>query len=257
MPAMSHPVQLQPIDTSHDSPSTSVWGLPLTEHTQTEHTWTPHPLTAYYKGAHIQEPYIKGAQLQETHLQEAHLQPEHPQGAQFKTIPVLIKRLKRRPEKVWVKGKRGFRLGRRKTAVRPKQWMVRLQKNSKDKTKMSSPGEEKKMNKAENEIKLPARLNIPTKQEKKNIFVDFGNDWRHSTDYGTSSVKVKRKKDPKSDRKGKKMKKSKKKSGEGKKIRRAKSYRMKTEDGSIKWGYVSTDGSYKVILSLIITILTE
>ena len=249
MTAMSHPVQLQPIDTSHDSPSTSAWGLPLTEHTQTEHTWTQHPLTAYSKGANIQEPYIKGVQLQ-----EAHLQPEHPQ---FQTIPVLIKRLKRRPEKVWVKGKRGFRLGRRKTAVRPKQWMVRLQKNSKDKTKMSSHGEEKKMNKAENEIKIPARLNIPTKQEKKKSFVDFGNDWRHSADYGTSSVKVKRKKDPISDRKGKKMKESKKKSGEGKKMRRAKSYRMKTEDGSIKWGYVSSDGSYKVILSLIIAILTE
>jgi len=153
-------------------------------------------------------------------------------------------RAKRRPGgKVWVNGKKGFRLGRRKTAGKLDKRIVTVQEaDNKSKAKST-----KKTLKSEINVDIPERLSIPQQKDTRNSFVDFGNRWRHAADFQASSVKVKRKKNSKSDspRKGKHLKRPKAKDKTKAQIRTAKSYRMKTEDGSIKWGYVNSDGSYK------------
>ena len=80
--------------------------------------------------------------------------------------------------------------------------------------------------------------------ENTGKYVDFGNSWKHAEDYKTKSVKVKRKKQATSVRlrKGKHFKTPKSKDRKG----AVKNYRLKNNDGSITWGYVNNDGSYKV-----------
>ena len=98
------------------------------------------------------------------------------------------------------------------------------------------------------DIKVPVRLSIPTSMENTGKFVDFGNSWKHDEDYKTKSVKVKRKKQT-SDvllRKGKHFKTKKSRDRNPARMGAVKNYRLKNNDGSITWGYVNNDGSYKV-----------
>ena len=188
------------------------------------------------------------------------LQPVHPnamvalnsdslrqQGASSTTVwglPLTSElpngRWKRKPTKVWVKGKRGFKIMRRKSGLKKKKMQVKLQKDDLNHSV--------KIQKLKSDIKVPVRLSIPTSMENAGKFVDFGNSWKHEEDYKTESVKVKRKKQS-SDvllRKGKHFKTKKSKDRNPARMGAIKNYRLKNNDGSITWGYVNNDGSYKV-----------
>ena len=167
-------------------------------------------------------------------------------------LPVESQRLRRKPANVWIKGNKGFRVGRRKTGPRQKKRIVKMTKadyiNSQKMNVRNGGGKPKMMN-PEGKIMVPVRLSIPKKGENTKKFIDFGNSWKHSEDgYNMQSVKVKRKKDALKalPRKGKQLKSHKSKDRNHGQIGAANSYRVKNEDGSITWGYVSSDGSYKV-----------
>ena len=165
-------------------------------------------------------------------------------------LPVESQRLKRKPAKVWIKGKQGFRVGRRKTGLKQNKSNFKMTKSeyiNSQKKNARNHGVKPEMGSHESKIKVPIRLSIPKKGEN---FVDFGNSWKHEDEDGKNlpSVKVKRKKDPSRvlPKKGKHMKSPKSHDRKHAKTGGAKSYRVKNEDGSITWGYVSSDGSYKV-----------
>jgi hypothetical protein len=176
-------------------------------------------------------------------------------------------RWKRRPDKLWVKGKRGFTLGRRKTGVKQKKKFRKIRKSVKAEDKhlpqptSSDHSQEtefliKKIKHKSNQT-APVKSVISTNSDENKTFVDFGNRWKNEEDNRSSSVKVKRKHPASAPlpRKGKHLKSPKSKDRKTVKVATVKNYCIKNVDGSITWGYVTDDGSYKVSENLALGLL--
>jgi len=170
----------------------------------------------------------------------------NPEGPSVSRVSTIWGRPSNRPGKVWVKGELGFQLAKRKTGLKRKKILVKKSKSQKlnlgkqehDDLASHFP---RKVESSPNKVK-DISLGKPRHEKKVLEFADFGSQLKKGRETRPESVKVKRKGQLHVDLP---RKKTKTKKLETLKVGLVTNYRVKNTDGSITWGYVNTDGSYK------------